>query len=509
MTVDPTGVTLYVNGVASKHAIALTAADINSFKIGSYQGWGSRNFRGRMDEVCLWNRTLTQEEIRSGRHLVKDPEADPTIIAYFKFNDDSGVAWEEVDMNNAITNGNAEMLNSTAPVGLGTSDLISLNGLGTYDFPNAQAKLIFDEGTAPDGEMVVSHIFNPSAILPGFDQSLIPGYYILNEYPEANSSTPLPQEIHFQSTGVMSNFMSANSNLSTYTRDPNQGPDAWSNINITAFDFVAGLAGQVQITDASPITSYGQIAIGRSKFADVAGQVTIKTNNATSSLVEGGGSAELSLIATNQVFSLPTFTDDEIQSIASPKPGSLAYDSSMKSLVFYDGSSWRKIIAKVSFDEIKGAAPDPEGGVSSSSLSNVWSVLNLSNSSGVVILPGYSSADLVNINTPSDRMMIYNVDEGRIQIYRNSLWTNIASEALGYNVGSGSGNEIEGIGIGMDEVHPTAALEISSGNFRTLLFPLGDHREQNQAPEGSVLFSVVHNSFMLFDGEAWKKLYIE
>ncbi len=510
MAVDPTGVTLYVNGIPSKHTTSLSPADINSFKIGSYQGWGSRNFRGEIEEVCIWDRTLTQDEIRTGRHLVKDPSSDASIIAYFKFNDDSGMAWDEVSKTNGTPSGNAEMLSSNAPVGLGVSDLLFIDGLDTYDFPNSQTKLIFNSGTPPDGELVVTKIVNESTVKPTFDRSLIAGYYVINEYPKINPSTPFPQEIHFQSTGMMSNYMSANSALSTQVRGPNQGSTAWSSVSIPNYELISGLDGQVKITDASSITSYGQIALGRDKFADVAGNVTVKTDAAISSALEGGGSVELSLVAPYQAFTIPSLTDTEVQAISNPIAGSVAYDNVLKSVVYFDGSAWNKAVAKATFDAQKASGETPPTTTTSlSSSQELGSVLNLSDVKGAVILPKFTSADLVNIETPAKSMMIYNTDENNIQVYKNASWRSVVSESLSYAVGSGSAATIDGIGIGQNEIHPTAALEIASANYKTLSLPVGDHREQNNAIAGSIMYSVVHESFMVFDGELWNRMKVK
>jgi photosystem II stability/assembly factor-like uncharacterized protein len=508
MTVDPTGVTLYVNGVGSKHTVSVSSADINSFKIASYQGWNSRNYRGEIEEVCIWDRTLTQDEIRTGRHLVKDPSADATIIAYFKFNDDSGMAWDEVSGGQGSPTGNAEMLTSDAPVGIGLSDLVFLDGMGTYDFPNTQTKLIFNSGTAPDGEIVVTHIVNEATVSPSFDQSLIDGYYIINEFPKINPSTPFPQEIHFQSTGVISDYMSTNSSLITHARGPNEGANAWNAVSTPSYEFVSGLAGQVRITDASSFTEYGQIALGRQKFADGAGKVTMKTEAAISSLIEGGGSAELSLVAPNQAFTIPSMTDIEVQDISSPIAGSIAYDNVLKSVVFFDGVAWNKAIAKATFDAPKGAIV-PSTSVSLSSGMEQGSVFNLSEVQGVVILPRYSSAEMVNIETPAKSMMIYNTDENKIQVFKDASWKSVSSESLSYSVGSDSGTSVNGIGIGQDEIHATAALEVTSTNYKTLSLPVGDHREQNVAIAGSMMYSVVYDSFMVFDGELWNKMKVK
>jgi len=509
ITTDPTGVTLYVNGMASKHSTSISAATIESFRIGSYQGWGSRNYVGEIEEVCIWNRTLSQEEIRRERYLVKDITADPNLIAYFKFNDDSGVAWEEVSQSSATTSGNTEMLFSTAPVGLGQSDIVFMNGYGTYDFNNTQTKMIFNAGTQPDGELVVSHIVNDPYVKPEFDRSLISGYYVINAYPKSNPSTPFPQEIHFQSTGVISDHMSTNSLLEVNTRSANEGTNAWSDLSVSSYELVSGLAGEVRITDASAFSTYGQIALGREKFDDEAGAITLRTDDTVSPMIEGGASAELSLVAPNQTFTLPVFSATAIQNIATPKEGSMVYDSDLKSIVFFDGTIWKKVVAKAKFDAPKNGTPVPSSGISLSSEVKNGSILNLTDAQGVVILPVYASVDLVQIQTPAERMMIYNADEKQIQVYKNARWKGLISEALTYAVGTGSSDDVDGIGVGQSSIHPTAALEITSAHYKAFSLPVGDHTELNNTLPGSMIYSTVHDSFMVYDGAQWNKVKIE
>lgn len=509
LVVDTRGIALYVNGIGSKHLVSLDPVEISSFRIGSYQGWGSRNFRGEIDEVCVWNRTLTQDEIRMGRHLVKDVAADPTILAYFKFNDDSGMAYEEVTGTSGTTSGDAEMLDSYAPVGLGKSDLMFIDGYGTYDFVNTQAKMIYNSGVAPDGEIVVTHIVNEAPVEPSFDRPLIDGYYVINEYPKVNPTTPFPQEIHFQSAGVISSYMSANSTLAAEVRGQNEGSNAWNGVSTPTFELVSGLAGEVRITNAASFTSFGQIAFGRQKFSDDAGNVTIKTDAATSKLIEGGGAAELSLVAPNQGFTIPSLSDVDVQAISVPLAGSMAYDSELKSIVYFNGSTWNKAIAKATLDAPKGSGVVPTTTVSSASMMDANSILNLSEAGGVVVLPSFSEMDIANIETPTKSMMIYNIDEKSIQVYDDAKWKSVVSEPLSYNVGSGSPDPVDGIGIGQNTIHPASALEVSSVNNKTLSLPVGDHREQFNALPGTIIYSVVYDRFMVFDGELWNKVKIK
>lgn len=60
-----------------------------SFWIG-YSYDAGRYFPGYMAEVRIWNRALSQEEIRSENHFYSVPEDSPGLVGYWKLNEESG-----------------------------------------------------------------------------------------------------------------------------------------------------------------------------------------------------------------------------------------------------------------------------------------------------------------------------------------------------------------------------------------------------------------------------------
>ena len=184
MVATPTGMTVYVNGVASTHNVTLNPVDITGMKIGSYKGWNGRNYQGQIDEVCIWNRSLTQEEIRELRHLTKEDviPLDPSLIAYYQFNEaTTGTrVMDKIGDRHASLAGNATLELSTAPVGGGTSDRLTVSSPGTYAFPNSGAEFTFGIGH-PDGELVVSRIHLLPDSLPN-NNDPVEAYWIVNNY---------------------------------------------------------------------------------------------------------------------------------------------------------------------------------------------------------------------------------------------------------------------------------------------------------------------------------------
>ena len=152
-------------------------------KIGSYKGWSSRNFKGLIDEVCIWNRSLTQEEIREHRHLTHYLAQDPTIYAYYQFNESESIIYDKIAARNTTFNGTSVRSTSTAPVGGGTVGRLNIASGGNYDFAPAGVQLDFSAtGTSPSGEVLAFQLNVPPDVAP--TNAIIPqnGYYIVNNY---------------------------------------------------------------------------------------------------------------------------------------------------------------------------------------------------------------------------------------------------------------------------------------------------------------------------------------
>ena len=187
MVTTPTSVTLYLNGEASVHNTLTNPVDISSMKIGSYQAWSSRNFRGLIDEVCLWTKALTQDEIRELRHLTRTGSNPFTedLVLYYQFNlDNSSSVLDRIGFNHSALSGSAEKVVSTAPFGNGVSDRLSVNSSGKYYFPNTETTMDFQSST-PNGELVVTRIHSLPDSLPNTNP-YVSNYWILNNYGSSN-----------------------------------------------------------------------------------------------------------------------------------------------------------------------------------------------------------------------------------------------------------------------------------------------------------------------------------
>ncbi len=222
----PTGITIYVNGVASRHNRTLSKVDISSLKVGSYKGWSSRNFNGLIDEVCLWDRALSQEEIRETRHLTRTGNQSNTngLIAYYQFNEmGNSQITDKVSINHASLSGSAKKVISTAPVGGGSSDRIIISSSNNYVLPNTGTEIRFG-ATTPGKEVVVTRIDIAPDSLPNSNPHSN-AYWILNNYGIRNFSslTSLKLKPHF---GIP--FKNPN-NSRLFIRGENEHLNNWSN----------------------------------------------------------------------------------------------------------------------------------------------------------------------------------------------------------------------------------------------------------------------------------------
>ncbi len=241
MVVTPTTVTLYVNGIKDVHTATLTPANIHEMKIGSYNGYNDRNFKGEIDEVCIWDRALSQEEIRELRHLTRtgiNPFTDD-LVAYYQFNETSinSFVMDRIGTKHATLNGNAEQIVSTAPVGGGESHRLTVSAPGTITFGTTEMEMIFDAST-PNGEIVATrlHLLPDSLLTPNPSPT---NYWIVNNYGTVDFD-PLV------SLKLKPSYGSANglaSDCKLYTRTDNEHLNNWveecsaTNLNGGSFNY--------------------------------------------------------------------------------------------------------------------------------------------------------------------------------------------------------------------------------------------------------------------------------
>lgn len=260
MVVKPNGITLYCNEQQATHSFALNPTDIPAFRIGSYRNWGSRNMNGQADEVAIYNRSLTTAEIRDLRHLVKRPETDASLIAYYQFNSDDVHDYDKVGSKHIYMTGGATKVSSGAPIGSGVSQRMVINNGGLKDFVNTGLRLYLpSSGTFPNGEVVVSRLnLQPNILPPGSNHAT--NYWIINNYGANISFTPA-DSIRIYNSGNISGGCTP-VNYTIYKRYTNSELNDW-NQNSQSLYFDAYHQPPYVTFAGNIITNAGQLSITR------------------------------------------------------------------------------------------------------------------------------------------------------------------------------------------------------------------------------------------------------
>lgn len=194
MTVKSDSIVLYLNDDRYVRAVgAVPAVDVANWYIGK-GFYNNPYFDGNIDEVTLWNRHLSQAEIRTLRHQTKTDamlNADVNLIGYFQFNTIyNAQVLNKKGGNHATMNGNATLVNSSAPIGNGTVERKTLSGGGEYDFATTGAKLLISDCTDSDGEMYITRI-EQTPFLPANGNANTGNYWIINHYDESGTLSTL------------------------------------------------------------------------------------------------------------------------------------------------------------------------------------------------------------------------------------------------------------------------------------------------------------------------------
>jgi len=260
VVVEPTRVTYYLNG---KSVVRTTVNDAvlfdNVFSIGTMSGFeGSRTMNGSIDEVCMWNRALTQTEIRQLRHLTKSAVNTTNLVAYYQFNETSGATvFDKIAGNDAVISGNGRIV-STAPVGGGISASQNITAAGTYAF-GATGTSITTPDAGPNGEVWATRINQNPDAQPDINGSGNQ-YWIFNNYGTAASFTALTDLSLDNVSQVNATTVSDLSKFNLYQRAQNADSLSWGGVK--GHPATANASSKtLSFTNSTAIDSVSQFAI--------------------------------------------------------------------------------------------------------------------------------------------------------------------------------------------------------------------------------------------------------
>ncbi|HVI43641.1 MAG TPA: LamG-like jellyroll fold domain-containing protein [Chitinophaga sp.] len=265
VTYSPTSIKVYLNGGTPWETTGTFAAiDFSQTPMminDDIHGQGG-DFRGELEELSLYNYTLTQQEIREKMHLMK-PGTDAGLMAYYQFNQYDSLSSTLYD---AMSSGSSSLISpslitrSTAPVAAGVSQRMTITAAGSYNFNKAGIRLNVSGSTLPNGEVVASRLYaNPDA-LPSTSGRVSPHYWIVRNYGTNDSISPLAG-ITFDSVYVSVGDAATPSTFQLFKRPANASGATWPGSSCNATAATAGVKGTVAFGNNCSISRFGQFVL--------------------------------------------------------------------------------------------------------------------------------------------------------------------------------------------------------------------------------------------------------
>jgi PKD repeat protein len=502
MVVTPTSVRLYLNGVGSTHTVNVSPLALGPGRIGSYQGWSDRNFRGEIDEVCIWNRSLTEAEIRASRHLTKKPELENQMLAYYQFNGNISYAYDAKGGKHGIYNGNIKRVRSRVPVGKGSSHTLTVNSAGLYNFQNADMEIQFSN-PHPNGQVVVSRLNVKPDTLVNNLTPMDDGYWIINNY-GSNASFANPLNVTFKNTGTISQNMQSSYEFFSFSRGVNAHAVPWEEMRQQSLTVTSGMRGNLNFELMEPLNQQRQLFIARSNAPSGTPEILLSAKSIPSSTVSGGQSMALYLEGTHKGIGLPNAEDNYISLLNTPTEGLLSYNADCKCLVFYNGTSWRKVIHTFR---------DVDAEVSSTESSNLTlggqthqrAIIDLSGNQGFIKWPAMHTSQIIQIEHPVPGMMVYNTELHNFMVFNGSRWAGLVHVPLSISSAGSVENVAQGILAGGGTKDALALMQVNASH-KTVAMESAQPELIKDAFEGLMIYDKTTGSFMIRTAYGWNTL---
>lgn len=261
LVIEPNSATIYKDGVPYVHRTTLAAGDFYSaVSIGADLNGGDRFFKGWIDEACIYNRSLSQNEIREIMHLTRTHTAVDGLVSYYQFNDGSDKIFDRQGSNHGTISGTATLAPSYAPVGPGFSKRLNLNSNGLFDFSPAGLTVELPQGGSfPNGEICVSRInYIPSQYFNPDQKPVSPSYWIFHNFGSNRNFTPF-RSVKFDDIGPVSSSSGLN-DYHLYSRPVHADTSTWSPLGFSTNRF-SGNQGTAVFEQV--ISSEGQLLVSK------------------------------------------------------------------------------------------------------------------------------------------------------------------------------------------------------------------------------------------------------
>lgn len=257
---------LYIDGrqVSTANISAVGNID-NALNIGIGQdGTGSyaSKYRGRLDEVRIWNDVRSLTEIRRNMHLnLGGSEAG--LVAYWPGHSDGSTVFEMVNANHGTAYNMASRPGSDVPMGSGVSasDIVTTGGI--YSFGGTGMKLAFpSSGTYPDGELVVTRINGNPDEIPGTVGTNSRSYWVVRNFGNNSTFSELDSVV-CTTIGPVTALAESNPNeIKLFKRSSGESGSTWGGAHAYATQAAQGSDGAAKFGAGNNIMSFSQIMVG-------------------------------------------------------------------------------------------------------------------------------------------------------------------------------------------------------------------------------------------------------
>ncbi|MCC2546272.1 cadherin domain-containing protein [Hymenobacter sp. BT175] len=184
VTFNGSTLSLYINGALRSQTTGGGASVNTAVRyVGLLKTSATSYFKGEVEEVAMWTRTLSLDEIRLRRHLLLGG-TENGLTSYVQFNEGSGNVTDIISgASGPLTGTGVTRMTSTAPVGSGVSSLQTLTGPGSANFTGTGVAINFTGGSGTFTTTVARLSGKPQGTQPsGLSRYYNEAYWIINKY---------------------------------------------------------------------------------------------------------------------------------------------------------------------------------------------------------------------------------------------------------------------------------------------------------------------------------------
>ncbi|WP_229379650.1 LamG-like jellyroll fold domain-containing protein [Fibrella forsythiae] len=319
LVVQPNAISIVKDGVRATHT-GRTVAPVSftgNVTIGSMAGaeW-YRTFIGDIDEVAIYKRALTDDEIRRMMHLTKNnphypAQTDSDLLTYYQFNEasTSTLIYDRVGTRDASFQGSAvSRVESTGPFSGGVSETMSsVASAGPKSFTSVGLTLDMPaSGTYAAGAVTAYRLLEKPYLPPS--ASVGNNYWIVRNWGTTKAFSPLVS-LTFNNVNVPISDLGSPGSQRLYERTQNSHIANWLVSNVPANLATGSPTGDVRFP-GSGITTFGQLVLSRSAAPALIATTPVNTATGVSattsltlvfdqSVTKGTGNLVLVRIADN------------------------------------------------------------------------------------------------------------------------------------------------------------------------------------------------------------------